>query len=429
MSGDTGPRGPKGDPGDVSLAQARLGIFELSSSTDRDVQDTLHLTEKSDPSEVATGNKYYVSGGDAGGLKGKVIRRTSTAFGSVTEQDFSDNFSTYWETILEPSEGGGGGGLSTVSTDETISGDGSSDDPLTITWRDEVVKNTAASSRLKLATADILVGESRDPTWGIVNSSGVAGGLAKNNADGYWNLTRAKAATYTATAITASGNGDYFVARLPLGSDTRLYAFREAGTFSGTIDEPLNASRKLGSDDDWDYYVYDVRLFGTVSLRSSTHNVGFNTWGGQYKAGSVGIDALAAAVAARLLPTGGSDGQFLGRSSSAPAWVAAPSGGGGGGGARNTIAFKDNLELKSTSWQNLFSAEANELCSFIVGDWGSTTTHGGSTRNYLFIPIASTTCEIEYVSSSKVWRYKLSSNSSGTRLGRLFAYNLGITVT
>ena len=306
--GPAGPAGAAGADGEVTLAQARLGIFELSSSTDRDVQDTLHLTERSDPSEVATGNKYYVSGGDAGGLKGKVIRRTSNAFGSVSEQDFSDNFSTYWETILEPAEAG----LTTVSTDDTISGDGSSADPLLIPWRDEVRKNTTASDRLKLATADILVGESRDPTWGIVNSSGAAGGHARNNADGFWTLTRAKAATYTSLEVTASANGDYFVARLPLGSDTRLYAFREAGTFSGTIDEPLNASRRLGSDDDWDYYVYDVRLFGTVSLRSSTHNVGFNTWGGQYRAGSIGIDALAAAVVTRLLPeTLGAAGQIL----------------------------------------------------------------------------------------------------------------------
>ena len=173
-------------------------------------------------------------------------------------------------------------------------------------------RNTDTLSHLKLATADVLVGDSTSPDWQIVNVSGAAGGIVKNNGDGYWNLTRAKAATYTSATVTASSNGDYFVARLPLGSDTRKYAFREAGTFSGTIDEPLNAARLLGSDDDWSYYVYDVRLFGTVSLRVSNHNVGFNVWAGKYAANSVDINALADAIVARLVPTGGTAGQVLG---------------------------------------------------------------------------------------------------------------------
>ena len=211
-----------------------------------------------------------------------------------------------------PAGPAGADGLSAVSTDDTIDGDGSSAQPLKIAWRDEVRKNTRDSDRLKLATADVIVGESRDPTWGIVNSSGVAGGLARNNADGYWTDARAKAATYTSLPITASGNGDYFVARVPTGSDTRLYAFREVGGFGGTIDEPLNFGRLLGSDNTWDYYVYDVRLFGEVTLRASTHNVGFNIWGGQYRDGSIDIDALTAAVAARLLPSAlGTAGQVL----------------------------------------------------------------------------------------------------------------------
>ena len=49
---------------------------------------------------------------------------------------------------------------------------------------------------------------------------------------------------------------------------------------------------------------------------------------GTIAAGSIALDKLAAAVVARLLPSGGSNGQFLSRSGGAPAWVAAPSGGG-----------------------------------------------------------------------------------------------------
>ena len=528
--GSVGPRGEKGDPSmvpgppgppgktftdaeigdkafsnppnDLSFAEkanvrtaidagsalwAREGILERTESTDQSIQDTLRLNENNVAGQITTGTKFYVSGGDVGGLKGKVIRRTGASISGVSQADFRANFDTYWESIIEggggtrdgetsqaiddlerktqdlsvfapassgwsaatqSSQGGFytsattqnlsqakalnnnqfvvsktsgigkhilariplntdpaqyrieftsghgvheykptlntyrnigsdnnwtylvygnrlgddvatltlqvtansdhightefrgtladgivttdaikdgavtgakisddavgtdnikdgaitqdkldsninlGGGLSTVETDDTIEGDGSSADPLKITWRDEVRKNTDASSRLKLATADIIVGETRDPSWGIVNASGAAGGIAKNNGDGYWNITRAKAATYTSEEVTASANGDYFVARLPIGSDTRLYAFREAGTFSGTIDEPLNAARLLGSDNSWDYYVYDVRLFGTVSLRSSTHNVGFNRWAGKLADGTVDTDSI-----------------------------------------------------------------------------------------------------------------------------------------
>ena len=45
--------------------------------------------------------------------------------------------------------------------------------------------------------------------------------------------------------------------------------------------------------------------------------------------GSITVGKLAAALVARLLPTGGSDGQILGRASGSPAWVAAPQGTGG----------------------------------------------------------------------------------------------------
>ena len=86
--------------GAATKRQAHLGIFELNGHTDRDVQDTLHFNEANDSTSVSAGDKYFVVGGTEGGLKGKLIRRTSEALGNVTEDDFSTNFSTYWETIL-----------------------------------------------------------------------------------------------------------------------------------------------------------------------------------------------------------------------------------------------------------------------------------------------------------------------------------------
>lgn len=80
-------------------AAAREGIYELSSNTDNDIADTLRLTERNS-SIIKEGVKYYVSGGDAGGLRGKTIRRNGTALpSSVSEAAFRANFETYWETI------------------------------------------------------------------------------------------------------------------------------------------------------------------------------------------------------------------------------------------------------------------------------------------------------------------------------------------
>ena len=92
----------------ATAAAAREGLFELSSATDNDIADTLRLAERNS-NVIKKGVKYYVSGGDAGGLKGKVIRRNGTALpGSVNEATFRANFSTYWETILDTPAAGGG---------------------------------------------------------------------------------------------------------------------------------------------------------------------------------------------------------------------------------------------------------------------------------------------------------------------------------
>ena len=374
-AGPTGPAGPKGEQGDVTLAQAREGIFELSSSTDGAIYDTLWLAELGNL--LFQGVKYYVSGGtDNGPLKGKLIRRLNVA-ATNGKQDYIDNFFTYWETILD------GGGLATVATDDTIDGDGSSADPLLIPWRGEVTKNTDASSRLKLATNDILIGEHRAVSWGDVNSSGAEGGLAKANT---WTLATAKTATYSAPTLDADSGGDFYVARIPVGSDPRNWAIQEPSSHFGVITTHLNEVTHLGSDDNWDYYEDRVRLFGKIRLRKSAHTVGHNTWGGKYKAGSITLDALADAVAARLMPTGGTDGQVLSRASGAAAWAAPAGGGGGGFEFIEKLTFTGDVGSQnslSIAFTNLTWADAKTYKLFLIapepvrtdnGTWPCTTT-------------------------------------------------------
>ena len=80
-------------------AAARLGVYELTNATDNAIADSLRLTERN-TSQIREGVKYYVSGGSAGGLRGKLIRRNGTALpNSVSEAAFRANFGTYWETI------------------------------------------------------------------------------------------------------------------------------------------------------------------------------------------------------------------------------------------------------------------------------------------------------------------------------------------
>lgn len=114
----------------ATAAAAREGIFELSSSTDNAIMDSLLLTERA--GGVSARDKYYVSGGDAGGLRGKLIRRNSTALpGGVDQATFRANFATYWETILD--DGGGGGGVE--------------DDTTTFWWEEATPLGTSSSQQ------------------------------------------------------------------------------------------------------------------------------------------------------------------------------------------------------------------------------------------------------------------------------------------
>ena len=75
----------------------------------------------------------------------------------------------------------------------------------------------------------------------------------------------------------------------------------------------------------FDYYI-SGHASGAVSLLKNTE---VTTFHGTLAGGIVKLLNLAAETVARLLPTGGGDGKFLGHADGSPAWVDAPSGGGG----------------------------------------------------------------------------------------------------
>ena len=151
-------------------------------------------------------------------------------------------------------------------------------------WSAELARLPTEVARLKLAANDIVVGEKIVPGWAAVNASGAEGGLWYSNAP---NLAAAKAATYAAPTLAAPDGGAFFVARIPTGSDPRQYIMREPSSTFGDIDTALNGINHIGSDDAWDYYENGVRLFGNISLRSSSHTTGVNTWAGKLGAAAL----------------------------------------------------------------------------------------------------------------------------------------------
>ena len=87
------------------------------------------------------------------------------------------------------------------------------------------------------------------------------------------------------------------------------------------------------------------------SVRFSLYKTtGEATYHGALVDGIVDLDALAAAVAARLLPTGGADGQVLGHASGSPAWQAAAAGGDGPSLAQvHTVSFQSATAFGSSN--------------------------------------------------------------------------------
>ena len=271
----------------ATVAQARFGVFELSSSTDRTVQDSLHLNEKNVPGIYPEGTKYYVDGGTAGGLKGKLIRRTGEAFGSVSEQDFSDNFSDYWETILD--EGGEGG-------DST-----------------QAELNAIAIGTLEAKSADLHAGDITPTGW---QDAGAADGGLDRGPGGSTQPNQAYARAVSAWTQEVNRRGSYLVARilstLPQAQARVRYTSRP--TSSGRILREtflLSSWRKVGesSDGKWTYYV-NPRPAGTavasfdLEVTSDSDHVGTSRFSGVVDGslddGIVDDDALNSTVKGKL---------------------------------------------------------------------------------------------------------------------------------
>lgn len=107
--------------------------------------------------------------------------------------------------------------------------------------------------------------------------------------------------------------------------------------------------------------------------------------------GSITVGKLAAALVARLLPTGGSNGQFLGRSSGAPAWVAAPAGMGGGTDATAREGVQENAAaLNAVDYVvDRFAIVMRALTSWSVGDFadaGTAETDAGFAIGFWELP-------------------------------------------
>ena len=135
------------------------------------------------------------------------------------------------------------------------------------------------------------------------------------------------------------------VIRAAAGDDprqVRYFATQAADGSGAAFTQLVDDWHKFGSDDDWDYYVHSastiegpagagtgyvrVEVTGEAAHLGSSKFAGILTGG--LKNGIVKVIALAAEVTARLLPTGGGNGKFLGYTGGSPAWVDAPAGGG-----------------------------------------------------------------------------------------------------
>ena len=204
-------------------------------------------------------------------------------------------------------------------------------------------------------------------------------------------------ATASWTAKQSNVNGqDVIYARLKVGEDRNkwLISFKpEDGSHRYDIPggqwEVASALQVSNQEAGFTYWVAENghQIDGTedISLFTFEHATVYE---GDLGDGIVDIDALAAAVVARLLPTGGTDGQFLSRASSAPAWVAAPAGGGAGGGPSfNSVATglaiaSGEFTLSAKNSADIFTAIALSATQGL-----RITLKGGAGQNDIRIPI------------------------------------------
>ncbi len=179
------------------------------------------------------------------------------------------------------------------------------------------------------------------------------------------------AAKYRALAwqVTASETnlrtGGRMLTRVPIAdvdaeSFTRGYILHlVGGQVALNLDFRKIPSTEQFRDDDYAYFSTTA-----FAIHRQQDGTGYDhTWRFQDYSLIVAIDAahLAAAVVARLLPTGGSNGQILGRASGSPAWQAAPVAGipavATGGGAAITGIWRGS----QTQYNAISSKGANTL--------------------------------------------------------------------
>lgn len=148
-------------------------------------------------------------------------------------------------------------------------------------------------------------------------------------------LAKARSASGWAVKPTSGIAGKHGLVRV-LKTTNPAQARVEFRSGAGHVYEsPLTAWQHLGesADDKWSFYG-NPHILGldvaslALQLTSSSAHVGGSKFAGTLTGGIlaklVGLAALADAVVARLIPTGGGDGKFLGHASGSPAWVAPP---------------------------------------------------------------------------------------------------------
>ena len=264
--------------------------------------------------------------------------------------------------------------LSTSATDNTARTTANQARTLAMDANEKTAINANSIASLVNITRDIHTSETR--TWkpdGSLAFSPRATGVTTN--------------TYLGNTVRASANqipssSTFIIARIPHDSDQSDWRVMVVGARAG--DQTFFSSgaiwvRLPAEDATYDYYA--VRLIAgtdpseilgniaSIQLQSdlnspSTLFGGFldndSVGSDQLKDDSVTSDKLVTAVKSLLLPSGGTDGQFLSRSSGSPSWVAAPSGGGGGGERTLLLSQKFSTNLNT----NVTSANALLLTAF-----------------------------------------------------------------
>ncbi|MYE01855.1 MAG: hypothetical protein F4Y03_11370 [Alphaproteobacteria bacterium] len=224
---------------------------------------------------------------------------------------------------------------------------------------------------LAAVTADLHAGPT--PTGWVDATATAQGGIAVGQVA--WTLANMRALSASDWKLNATRALDmrYHAVRLPAGTDPRQARVAFSGYSGSGYHELVNRLTLLGqsADAQWDLYADNGDRVGsgvlalTLQVTASAAHVGQSVFSGKLGAGVVTLDALAAAVAARLLPVGGSDGQFVARAAGSPAWVAAP-GGGGGLAVLSTVAWAVQSGISGQSFSAKTGISIPESAKFVA---------------------------------------------------------------